>query len=271
MWKALLLLIVAAGAFAETPDRPKRAAILIFNGVDIIDYAGPYEVFGQAGFDVYTVAAQAQPIITAKGMQITAKYTFENAPMPDVVIIPGGNFRTALAWIQNVLNEVDYVITTTGLASGIDRSLDVLAKMSGMGNAQLTALNINYNWQPASFTRAALADTVLKKIFTGTGEWLDHPAGVTLQLLRYEGTRSQWRVVWVAIGEASGEELLRQLDVTLETAGAWTRRHSQEKAMQSRWAFTDENGKAWSGLSTVSAFEGLTDVHTIRLEIWSNE
>ena len=34
------------------PDR-KKVAILIFDGVQIIDYTGTWEVFGQAGFDVF--------------------------------------------------------------------------------------------------------------------------------------------------------------------------------------------------------------------------
>src|SRR5262245_35760303 len=39
-------------------------AILIFPGVQIIDYTGPYEVFGQAHARVFTVAATREPITT---------------------------------------------------------------------------------------------------------------------------------------------------------------------------------------------------------------
>jgi hypothetical protein len=34
----------------------KKLAILIFDGVQIIDYTGPYEVFGAANLDIFTVA-----------------------------------------------------------------------------------------------------------------------------------------------------------------------------------------------------------------------
>src|SRR6476661_10135155 len=49
----------------EAARQTKKAAILLFNGVQIIDYTGPYEVFGAAGFSVYTVAETREPVTTA--------------------------------------------------------------------------------------------------------------------------------------------------------------------------------------------------------------
>src|SRR5512135_841696 len=63
-----------AAAAAAIPA--KKVAILIFNGVEIIDYTGPYEVFGAANFDVYTVARTKDPITTAMGMTVVPKYSF---------------------------------------------------------------------------------------------------------------------------------------------------------------------------------------------------
>ena len=71
-------------------DARLKVAILIFNGVQIIDYTGPYEVFGQARFDVFTVAETSAPIRTAMRMTVTPSYTFENCPKPDILVIPGG-------------------------------------------------------------------------------------------------------------------------------------------------------------------------------------
>ena len=72
------------------PPNRKKAAILIFDGVQIIDYTGPYEVFGQAGMEVFTVAAKPETITTAMNMKVTPHYTLENAPAADVLLIPGG-------------------------------------------------------------------------------------------------------------------------------------------------------------------------------------
>src|SRR5678816_3600724 len=49
---------------------PRNLAILIFDGVQIIDYTGPYETFGHAysndgpAFNIYTVSEKAAPITT---------------------------------------------------------------------------------------------------------------------------------------------------------------------------------------------------------------
>src|SRR5262249_6233899 len=83
-----------------------KVAILIFTGVQIIDYTGPYEVFQAAGFDVYTVAATKDPITTVAGMTVVPKYTFDDAPAPDVLVVPGGGIGGAhdsaptLRWIE---------------------------------------------------------------------------------------------------------------------------------------------------------------------------
>lgn len=95
----------------------KNAAILIFEGVQIIDYTGPYEVFGQAGFNVYTVAEKPDTLTTAMGMKVTSNYTLEDAPTADVLVIPGGNVQSAqenpkiLKWIQQESRNAEHVLS----------------------------------------------------------------------------------------------------------------------------------------------------------------
>jgi putative intracellular protease/amidase len=110
-------------ALVEQTDRkpitkPITVAILLFNGVEIIDYSGPWEVFGQAGFIVHTVAEKAAPIRTAFGQRVLPDYTFENSPKADIVLIPGGNVSDALLanqrviqWIQASAKDARYVMS----------------------------------------------------------------------------------------------------------------------------------------------------------------
>jgi hypothetical protein len=51
------------------PEKHLTVAILLFNGVEIIDYSGPWEVFGASGFAVHTVAAGPGPIKTVFGQR----------------------------------------------------------------------------------------------------------------------------------------------------------------------------------------------------------
>jgi len=122
-----------SAAALQTPSL--KVAILIFDGVEIIDYTGPYEVFGSAGFDVYTVAATPDPITSAMGMTVIPKFTFANAPQPDVLVVPGGGVKVArdhaptLKWIRettardrqtmSVCNGA-FILASAGLLDGLE-------------------------------------------------------------------------------------------------------------------------------------------------------
>ena len=68
----------------------RSVAILIYPGVQIIDFAGPWEVFGQAGMNVFTVAQTTRPLKTAMNMNIIPDYGFDSMPKADIVLVPGG-------------------------------------------------------------------------------------------------------------------------------------------------------------------------------------
>jgi putative intracellular protease/amidase len=92
---------------AHASTEPKRkVAVLVFDGAEIIDFSGPWEVFGAADFDVYTVAATRAPVTTSMGMQVVPSYTFADAPVPSVLLVPGGSVEGArgssdtLLWIR---------------------------------------------------------------------------------------------------------------------------------------------------------------------------
>jgi putative intracellular protease/amidase len=84
-----MALVEKSQATAPTSDR-KKVAVLVFQGVQIIDFTGPYEIFGTAGFQVYTVAESKDPVTTAMRMTVVPTYTFADAPAPDVLVVPGG-------------------------------------------------------------------------------------------------------------------------------------------------------------------------------------
>jgi putative intracellular protease/amidase len=101
---------------ADTTLRTK-VAILVFNAVEIIDYTGPYEMFGDAGYDVYTVGQTTQPITTAMGMTVVPKHSFADAPQPDVLVVPGGGVKGArdseptLQWIRGMSARAQYTMS----------------------------------------------------------------------------------------------------------------------------------------------------------------
>lgn len=85
----------AAHAGRGTP--PVRVGIVLFDGVQIIDFAAPYEVFGQAGFSVATVSPDGRPVTTAMGLSVSPDHGFDDAPAFDVLLVPGGDIHAAAA------------------------------------------------------------------------------------------------------------------------------------------------------------------------------
>jgi transcriptional regulator GlxA family with amidase domain len=74
-----------------------RIAIVIFDGVEELDFAGPWEVLAawrdgwpDDGVEVFTVAWSGAPVTCAKGLRVMADTTWETAPDADVVVWPGG-------------------------------------------------------------------------------------------------------------------------------------------------------------------------------------
>ena len=138
-----MALVDAAAAAAHPAPVRQRVAILVFNGVEIIDSMGPYEVFGAAGFDVATVGATTRPVTSAMGQTLTPRYTFADAPAPDVLVVPGGGIGSALGDAATI----DWVRSTsarTQLTMSVCNGAFILAKaglLDGL-RATTTAHNI---------------------------------------------------------------------------------------------------------------------------------
>src|SRR4051794_12165578 len=74
----------------------RNVAILIFDEVEVLDFCGPFEVFGVTGrnetpkpFNVYTVGEKS-PISARNGLSVNPTYTLENCLQPDILLVPGG-------------------------------------------------------------------------------------------------------------------------------------------------------------------------------------
>lgn len=74
-----------------------NVGIFLFNDVELLDFAGPYEVFSVTSelkdynlFKVFTVTQNGQDIKSVNGLRILPDFSFENHPDIDILIIPGG-------------------------------------------------------------------------------------------------------------------------------------------------------------------------------------
>lgn len=65
-----------------------NVAVLLYDGVEELDFVGPYEVFSFVG-KVCTVA-DAPSVRGRHGLQVMVDQTFTSASQPDVLVVPGG-------------------------------------------------------------------------------------------------------------------------------------------------------------------------------------
>jgi transcriptional regulator GlxA family with amidase domain len=82
-----------------------NVGVLLFDGVALLDVAGPFEVLTRARlepgvesrrtednalFDVFTVAKTTEPVNATGGIVLVPRHSFADAPRIDLLLVPGG-------------------------------------------------------------------------------------------------------------------------------------------------------------------------------------
>lgn len=103
----------------------RNVAILLFPEVEVLDFAGPYEVFAATSeavkpgaFAVHTVARRADEIRARHGLFVVPGDTFESVPPPEIVVVPGGagtkaamNDPETMQWLGEAGAEAEIVLS----------------------------------------------------------------------------------------------------------------------------------------------------------------
>jgi len=98
----------------------KTMAFYLQNGVEVLDFAGPMEVFAYAGYKIFTVSKTKDPIISQGILKILPDYDLSDAPDADVLVFFGGNSGSAFAdkdlinWVKNRKNVKYHFSVCTG-------------------------------------------------------------------------------------------------------------------------------------------------------------
>ncbi|MGG1684302.1 DJ-1/PfpI family protein [Pseudalkalibacillus sp. NRS-1564] len=103
--------------------RQRLVGILLFNEVEVLDFAGPFEVFSITTtlesnvkpFVVKTISENGEMVTARNGLNVQPDYGFDDHPSFDIVIIPGGygaeqieiNNPRIIAWIQDQNSKVE--------------------------------------------------------------------------------------------------------------------------------------------------------------------
>jgi transcriptional regulator GlxA family with amidase domain len=110
--RLLLLLLscvfsVALSAAAAGEAQPMKVAFVLTEGANVIDMAGPWEVFqdttvgDRMGFELFTVGESSNAVTMTGGFRAVPQYTFANAPRADIVVIGAQRGASALPeWLR---------------------------------------------------------------------------------------------------------------------------------------------------------------------------
>lgn len=194
--------------------KKKHLGILIFDDAEVLDFAGPFEVFSVANelmgykfMEISTLGLTREPVRARNGLTVVPDHDLKTCPALDYLVIPGGSGTRPLLrnqrfldWLNRVAPKCEHVmsvcsgslvlakaglltdleatthhevigelkalakesrvikgkrytdngkiLTSAGVAAGMDMSLYVVAKLFGTAAAQATAEYIEYDCHP---------------------------------------------------------------------------------------------------------------------------
>lgn len=91
----------------DTSKAPQSICFYLYNGTEVLDFAGPLEVFSYAGFKIFTVGKTKAPVTVQGILKVNPDYSIQDAPPADIFAIFGGDDRVAAAdpevinWIKS--------------------------------------------------------------------------------------------------------------------------------------------------------------------------
>jgi transcriptional regulator GlxA family with amidase domain len=136
---AAVAVFTRAGA-SGLPRRDRvRVAFLLGDNANVIDTAGPWEVFqdtmleGVSGhaepFELYTVAPEVRLLTMTGGFKVMPHYGVEDAPEPNVIVVPAQrSTASSRAWLRSMSEKTDvtmsvctgaFQLARTGLLDGL--------------------------------------------------------------------------------------------------------------------------------------------------------
>jgi len=159
--------------------------ILIFPDVEVLDFAGPFEVFSvtrlneerrreePSPFEVKIIAERNEPVEASGGLRVVPDYDLDNCPRLDILVVPGGwgtrreitNDRL-INWISAQGEEVD---TLTSVCTG-----SMLLGRAGL----LERLHATTHWRALDWMRESFPTVTVEskmhvveegRVFTSAG------------------------------------------------------------------------------------------------------
>lgn len=123
----------------------RNVAILVFADVEVLDFAGPFEVFAvadelrdHAAFHTFLLAESPGAVRARNGLKIVPDFTLENCPPPFVLVIPGGLGTRPLLQKPSLIEWIRVQSRGAGLVMSVCTGALLLAKAGLLDGLRVT-------------------------------------------------------------------------------------------------------------------------------------
>jgi transcriptional regulator GlxA family with amidase domain len=179
----------------QTQLLPLTVGILIFDQVEVLDVAGPFEVFAIARlneerrqdesspFKIFLISEKPGPVLAIGGLRFTPDVTIDNCPELDLLIVPGGwGTRTEVKNV-NLLKWIANRASKNMLTASVCTGSSLLGKAGLLDGREATthwrAFDFLSQSAPNAYIREDVRFTLSDPIFTSAGI----SAGIDMALL----------------------------------------------------------------------------------------
>jgi transcriptional regulator GlxA family with amidase domain len=193
---------------------PLKVGILIFDQVEVLDVAGPFEVFTvtrlteefrqeeSSPFKVLLVSQSMDQVSAIGGLRFTPDVTVDNCPELDILIAPGGRGTRTQVRNANLLKWIAEKSGRTKLTGSVCTGSSLLGRAGLLDRREATTHWRSFDFlrqaAPKAYIREDLRFTMDGSIFTSAGI----SAGIDMAL----------HIVSHLFGTKTGEATARQMD-----------------------------------------------------------
>lgn len=126
----------------------KTLGILIFPGFELLDVCGPLEIFGSLPekFKIIIIAEKIGLVKSTQNIFLVADADFNNTPLLDLLLIPGGMGTRQEVNNQELINWISRQAVTTNLLLSVCTGSALLAKTGILDNRRATSNKKAFDW-----------------------------------------------------------------------------------------------------------------------------
>jgi transcriptional regulator GlxA family with amidase domain len=231
--------------------KPKKAiksiGILVYDGVNDLDFTGPRYVLGSTGAKTQLIGVKPGPIRTVMGVQVVPDTTIDQVDQLDILIVPGGFTGTIeaaydpriLDWIRKIDKGTTYtgavctgvwVLGATGLLEGKRASTNWYREEEFLKKYKAIPANERYTRDGKYWTSAGVTAGIDMSLAIVQDNWGDKYAQGVMLDMEYDpappiagGTpeKTNLLVRWMmkAMYDAGVDPLIEKLEAKQRKAG----------------------------------------------------